>query len=67
MTAMKTYTIPVTWREYGHVSVEANTLQEAVDYVLGPECPLPSGTYEDDSLEVDFESFISDEEVFVNA
>lgn len=67
VTGMKAYTIPLSWREYGHITVEANSLQEAIDYVLGPECPLPAGSYEDDSLMIDYETFISDEEVFINA
>ncbi len=53
---MSTFRIPLVWMEYGHVNVEANSLQEAIAYALGPECPLPEGTYIDDSVEVDLEA-----------
>ena len=38
---------------YGHVNVEAGSLAEAIEYALGPECPLPEGNYVDDSVQVD--------------
>lgn len=38
---------------YGHVDVEADTLHDAIEYALGPECPLPEGSYIDDSIQVD--------------
>lgn len=53
MIAMPTYRIPLTWEEYGHVIVTASTQEEAIEYVLGPECPLPEGNYVDDSVRVD--------------
>ncbi len=53
---MSTFRIPLVWMEYGHVNVEADSLQEAIAYALGPECPLPEGTYIDDSVEVDLEA-----------
>ena len=31
----------------------ASTQEEAIEYVLGPECPLPEGNYVDDSVRVD--------------
>ncbi len=50
---MAHFRVPLVWQMYGHVNVEANSLQEAVDYALGPECPLPDGAYVDDSVLVD--------------
>lgn len=38
---------------YGHMDVEAKSLHEAIKYALGPECPLPEGSYVDDSIMVD--------------
>lgn len=49
----RTYTIPLVWEVYGKVSVEADSLEDAIEYVLGPECPLPEGNYVDDSIQVD--------------
>ena len=53
-TGKQTYRIPLVWQEYGHVDVEAGDLKEAVEYALGPECPLPEGNYVDGSVEIDF-------------
>lgn len=50
---MKHYRVPLVWMEYGHVWVEAESEEEAIEYALGPECPLPEGDYVDDSVEVD--------------
>ena len=40
-------------RMYGHVDVEADNLDDAIEYALGPDCPLPEGEYVDDSIQVD--------------
>ena len=29
------------------------TLDDAIEYALGPDCPLPEGEYVDDSIQVD--------------
>ena len=50
----RTYRIPLIWQEYGHVSVEAESMEEAIEYALGPDCPLPEGAYVDESVEVDY-------------
>lgn len=50
---MPTFRIPLVWQMYGHVNVEAETLEEAIEYALGPECPLPEGSYVDESVQVD--------------
>lgn len=47
---MKSYRIPLAWKMCGHVDVEAETLDEAIEYALGPECPLTEGDYADDSV-----------------
>lgn len=51
----KTYTIPLVWEEYGKVTVEAESLEKAIAYALGPDCPLPEGNYIDDSVQVDID------------
>lgn len=53
---MKSYRIPLVWSMYGYAYVDAETLQEAIDYALGPECPLPEGNYLDESVSVDAEA-----------
>ena len=39
--------------KYQDMDVEAKSLHEAIEYALGPECPLPEGSYVDDSIMVD--------------
>ena len=58
--AKKTYRIPLVWQEYGHVDVEAESQEAAIEYALGPECPLPVGSYIDDSIEVDYAALEQD-------
>ncbi len=50
---MKEYRIPLVWQMYGFVWVEAESKEEAIEIALGPDTPLPDGTYIDDSCEVD--------------
>ena len=50
---MSSFRIPLVWQMYGHVNVEADTLDDAIEYALGPDCPLPEGEYVDDSIQVD--------------
>ena len=54
---MKHYKIPLVWSEYGVAEVDANSLEEAVAYALGPDCPLPDGSYLDDTIEFDRDSY----------
>lgn len=49
---MSSFRIPLVWQMYGHVDVEADTLDDAIEYALG-RCPLPEGEYVDDSIQVD--------------
>lgn len=53
MTPMPTYKIPLTWEVYGSVTITAPSEEAAIEYALGPECPLPEGDYVDDSIRVD--------------
>lgn len=50
---MPVFRIPLVWEVYGHINVTADTKEEAIEYALGPECPLPDGDYVDDSVRVD--------------
>lgn len=50
---MSSFRIPLVWQMYGHVDVEADTLDDAIEYALGQDCPLPEGEYVDDSIQVD--------------
>ena len=49
----KTYRIPVSWLMYGHVTVEAETLEDAIEQVEDTNTPLPEGSYVQCSFEVD--------------
>lgn len=50
---MPIFRIPLVWEMYGHADVDAETLEDAIEYALGPNCPLPEGAYVDDSIQVD--------------
>lgn len=52
---MDTYRIPLVWQMYGYCDVDANSLEEAIEIALGPDTPLPDGSYVDDSITVDYE------------
>ena len=56
----KNYRIPLVWQMYGHVNVTAASMEEAIDYALGPDCPLPDGDYVDESAAVDEETLNTD-------
>lgn len=58
---MPTFRIPLVWQMYGHADVDAETLEDAIEYALGPDCPLPEGNYVDDSIQVD-DLFLNREE-----
>lgn len=49
----KTYRIPVTWQMYGHITVEAENLEEAIEKAEDTNTPLPEGSYVEGSYEVD--------------
>lgn len=50
---MPEYKVHLTWEVYGYVCVEAESRDAAIEYALGPDCPLPQGDYVDDSVRVD--------------
>ena len=52
---MDTFRIPLVWQMYGHCYVEANSLKDAIEIALGPNTPLPDGSYVDDSVAIDDE------------
>ena len=52
---LKRFKIPLFWQEYGYVCVEAASEEAAIEYALGPECPLPKGYYLDESIQLDRE------------
>jgi len=49
---MKTYKIACVWQMWGVHKVEAESLKEAEEKVLG-ELGLPEGYYIEDSIEID--------------
>ncbi len=53
MTAMPIFRIPLVWMEYGHMNIEADTLEKAIKIALDAETPLPEGNYVDESVQVD--------------
>jgi hypothetical protein len=53
VSRMTTYRIHLIWSMYGHVDVEADSQEQAIEIALGPNCPLPDGEYVDDSVQVD--------------
>lgn len=53
----KTFKIPVTWKSWGVMKIEANSLEEAEDLALG-DFPIPCDSeYVEDSIELDIDSF----------
>lgn len=52
---MPRFSLPVFWQMYGHVMVEAATLDDAIKIAVGPQTPLPPGNYVDDSFVVDMD------------
>ena len=50
---MPKYKIHLIWQMYGHITVNADSLEKAKEIALGPECPLPDGNYVDDSVQID--------------
>ena len=50
---MKEFKIPVEWANYGVVTIEAETLESAIDIAREDEnIPLPEGSYIESSWEV---------------
>ena len=49
----KNYEIPCSWQMYAWANVEANSFDEAVEFVESDEFPLPEGSYVEGSFELD--------------
>lgn len=49
----KQYKIPLVWEMYGHMWVEAESEEKAIELALGPDYPLPDGWYVDNSIRID--------------
>lgn len=56
LATKRVWEIPLIWKMYGHLNIEAETVEEAIALALGPDYPLPdNANYLDDSIEVDEE------------
>ena len=61
---MKTYKIPVTWREYGYVTVEAESKEEAIELAHDADLPSDTSEYLEGSFEIDYDAIkCIDEEI----
>lgn len=49
----KQYRIPLVWEMYGHMWVEADSEEKAIELALSPDYPLPDGWYVDNSIRID--------------
>jgi len=49
----KKYRVPLVWQMWGCAYIEAESKEEAIEYALGSDCPLPDGDYLDDSILLD--------------
>lgn len=52
---MKTYKVPVTWREYGYVIVNAKDKDEAIKLAHEADLPSQDSEYLENSFEIDYE------------
>lgn len=50
----RSYKIPVSWEMYGYITVQANTLEDAIE--MAENFPLPDGSYIEDSFKIDIEA-----------
>ena len=55
---MKTYKIPITWREYGYVTVEADSKEEAIELAHDADLPSDTSEYLEDSFEIDYDAIV---------
>jgi hypothetical protein len=53
---MKTYKVPVTWREYGYVMIEAENKEDAISLAHDAELPSHNSEYLEDSFEIDYDN-----------
>jgi hypothetical protein len=50
----RSYKIPVSWEMYGYITVQADTLEDAIE--MAEDFPLPDGSYIEDSFQIDIEA-----------
>ena len=50
----RSYKIPVSWEMYGYITVQANTLEDAIE--MAEDFPLPDGSYIENSFKIDIEA-----------
>ena len=55
---MKTYKIPVTWREYGYVIIQAETQDDAISAAHDADLPSDTSEYLEDSFEIDYDAIV---------
>lgn len=53
---MNTYKVPVTWREYGYVLIQADSEAEAIKLTHDADLPSDTSEYLEDSLEIDYDN-----------
>jgi len=49
----KNYEVPCSWQVYAWANVEANSFDEAIEFVESDDFPLPEGSYVEGSFELD--------------
>jgi hypothetical protein len=49
----KNYEVPCSWQVYAWANVEANSFDEAIEFVESDQFPLPEGSYVEGSFELD--------------
>ena len=56
ITTMKSYLVPVVYQMYGYVTIDANSIEDAIKKVEDSDVPLPQdANYVEGSFEVDRE------------
>lgn len=59
---MKKYKIPCVWEVYGHMEIEAETLQDAIELAEQDDRPLPKeSSYIEGSFWVDYDGIDHEE------
>lgn len=58
---MKTFKIPVEWKCFGVVEIEANNTEEAIKMADEANVPLPEGDYAEGSWKVADDKVLIDE------
>ena len=53
---MKTYKIPVTWTEYGYITIQAENESEAISAAHDADLPSDTSEYLEGSFEIDYDA-----------